>query len=35
MDAWDLLLVLWIAASGVCAAFAVRSRKKALCDTCK
>lgn len=30
MDAWDLLLVLWIAASGVCAAFAVRSRKKAL-----
>ena len=30
MDAWDLLLVLWIAVSGVCAEFAVRSRKKAL-----
>ena len=35
MDVWDLLLILWIAASGACATFAARSRKKAPCDTCK
>lgn len=35
MGAWDLLLILWIAALAACAAFTVRSRKKAPCDTCK